>query len=703
MMRRVQIVCWLIGVIGLYPTIPPVLLASDQLPAGAPAPSYPMRLSARLQATLAGQVAGGPIKVWVYFTDKGFASEAAYQRAVLEAERRLTDTTKQRRRLRKEGSLADGYDLPVFGPYVDQVVALGARVNGRSRWLNAISVTTTPDQLIRLSQLSFVRIIEPVTVYRRPPPPALELDVATRQIVAPASHSLNYGASFTQLAQIQVPQLHDLGLSGRGITIALFDTGFNLTHEAFDSLRTRVVRQKDFVYGDDNTKDDPQQDFFAGQHDHGSQTLSTIGGHAPGQLIGPAYGAHFLLAKTESIVFEQQVEEDWWLGAVEWADSLGADIISSSLGYNSWYQFSDMDGHTAVTTQAAKIAINRGIIVVNSMGNEGQSFWQKMVAPADAEGVISVGAVDSTGVLARFSSRGPTADGRIKPDVVGMGVAVRVVNPNSGNQYSRVNGTSFAGPLVAGAVALLLEAYPSWTPAHMQQVLHTTSSQSDHPDTLTGYGLVRALKAMLTAANARLISFTSTNDLEGVLLEWHATREINLQGWRVSRRISPGGPDVLLTPTPVPGPGVGAFGSDRGYLFVDTTAVEGLTYLYTLTAVAANGLALTAQPQQTQITFIPSDSSGLPPFSLHQNYPNPFNPSTQILFDVRQTSQITLDIYNVIGQKVRTLVNGIRGAGQYSESWDGTTVLGRPLPSGVYFYRLTAGTFVSNRKMLLIR
>ena len=662
-----------------------------------------MRLSPRLQAALAEQAIGVPIKVWVYFTDKGFASEAAYQMAVLDAERRLTDTSKQRRRLRKGGALADGYDVPVYRSYIDQVAGLGVSVKGSSRWLNAISVATTPDQLLRLSQLSFVRTIEPVTVYRRSLPPTPEPDVATKRIVAPATHALNYGASFTQLAQLQVPQLHDLGLSGHGITIALFDTGFNLTHEAFDSLRTRVVRQKDFINGDDNTKDDPQQDPFAGQHDHGSETLSTIGGYAPGQLIGPAYGAQFLLAKTESIVFEQQIEEDWWLAAVEWADSLGADIISSSLGYNSWYQFSDMDGNTAVTTQAAKIAISRGIIVVNSMGNEGQSFWQKMVAPADAEGVISVGAVDSTGILAGFSSRGPTADGRIKPDVVGMGVAVRAVNPNSTNQYLRVNGTSFSAPLVAGAVALLLEAYPSWTAAHMQQVFHATASQSDHPDTLTGYGVVRSLKALLTASNARINSFISTNDVDGVLLEWHVRREINIQGWRISRRISPNGPDILLTSAAVPGRGVGAFGADHSYLFVDTTAVEGLTYLYTLTAVTANGLVLTAQPQQTQITFVPSDSSGIPPFSLHQNYPNPFNPSTQILFDVRQTSQVTLDIYNVIGQKVRTLVNGIRGAGQYTESWDGTNGVGRPMSSGVYFYRLTAGTFVSSRKMLLIR
>lgn len=701
-MQWVRTVCWLLGFVGLCLLQPPRLQASERPPLASVAPN-PTRISPRLRATLAEQAVGVPIKVWVYFNDKGISSEAAYQLAVAATEQSLTELTKQRRRLRKEGSLADGYDIPVFSPYIDQVAGLGMHVNGSSRWLNAISVTTTPERLALLSQLSFVRMIEPVTIYRSSLLPRPETDVAEKPNIVPSAHALNYGVSFTQLAQLQVPQLHALGLSGHGITIALFDTGFNLTHEAFDSLRTRVVRQKDFINNDENTKDDPQQDFFSGQHDHGSETLSTIGGYASGQLIGPAYGAQFLLAKTESTVFEQQVEEDWWMEAVEWADSLGADVISSSLGYNSWYQFSDMDGNTAVTTQAAKIAINRGIIVVNSMGNEGQSFWQKMVAPADAEGVISVGAVDSSGILAAFSSRGPTADGRIKPDVVGMGVAVRSVNPNSTNQYSRVNGTSFSTPLVAGTVALLLEAYPSWTPAHMQQVLHATANGAEHPDTLFGYGVVRALNAVLTAANSRIASFTSTNDVESVLLEWHAVREINVQGWRIVRRISPNGPDILLTPTPVPGRGSGAFGSDRTYLFVDTTAVEGLTYQYTLTAVAANGLALTAQPEQTQITFIPSNSSGIPPFSLHQNYPNPFNPSTQILFDVRQVSRITLDVYNVIGQKVRTLVNGLRGPGQYTESWDGTNGQGRPLSSGVYLYRLTAGTFVSSRKMLLIR
>ena len=642
------------------------------------------------------------LAVWVFFTDKGLLDERSYQQAVRDYDRTLTAHARLRRMRRRTGDLVDIYDLPLFDPYVQQIVASGVRLRGRSRWLNAISITATPEMIRQFTKLPFVRTIKPVAAYRRPLFPSLPDDTRLKPLTPAAGQGLNYGPAARQLTQLHVPELHDLGLSGRGVIIAILDTGYNLDHVAFDSLRTRVIAERDFINGDDQTADNPAQD-VSGQHNHGTETLSTIGGYAPGDLIGPAYGAHFLLAKTETIAFEQQIEEDWWVQGVEWADSMGADIVSSSLGYNVWYQFSDMDGRTAVTTQAATIAVSRGIVVVNSMGNEGQSLWQKMIAPADAEGVISVGAVDSTGRRAAFSSRGPTFDGRIKPDVVAMGVAVRVANPNNTTGYLRVNGTSFSAPLTAGVAALLLEAQPTWPPAQVLNALRSTAGQASTPDTLTGYGVVNALAALFTGSDSRITDFTASNDSSGVLLEWGTTFELNIQGWRLTRTVGAGGASQVLTPALIPASGAGVSGVARTYFFLDTAASAGVTYDYTLEPVNTQGIPVTTLSRFASITYIPSTTSNLPQFSLYQNFPNPFNPSTRIAFDLRYVTHVTLAIYNLLGQQVRLLVNEQRGAGHYEEPWDGTDASGRPLASGLYFYRLKADTFVSAKKMTLIR
>jgi len=675
-------------------------LVAQGLPWQSIQPSNP-RISDRYMAFLSQPVSDKTLKAWVFFTDKGITSEAGYQTALLEAERGLTE--RARRRLRRADARVDIRDLSLHQPYIQQVIAEGGQVASHSRWLNAVSVSATPGMLYRVAKLPFVRTIEPVSVYRRPIPPVPSPDVSTTGRPKPASTTtLNYGPSATQLAQLHIPELHDLGLSGRGVLMAVFDTGFNLNHTAFDSLRTRVVAERDFIHGDDNTADDPQQDIFVGQHDHGTETLSAIAGYAPGALIGPAYGAQFLLAKTESIAFEQQVEEDWWLQAMEWADSLGADIISSSLGYNVWYQISDLDGKTAVTTKAATIAVSRGIVVVNAMGNEGQTLWRRLIAPADADGIISVGAVDSLGNRAVFSSIGPTFDGRLKPDVMAMGVSVRVVNPNRTNEYFRVNGTSFSTPLVAGLTALLLEAYPHWTPAQVLAALQQTASQADAPDEFNGYGIAHALDALLTESSSQVTSFTTVSDIDGVFLKWTTGIEVDVQAWTLTRKISPGGIFEPLPSSPIPARS-GNVNGLQTYFHLDNTAVAGLTYEYALAPISNNNLPLTVQPLSSNITFIPTGTTNIPPVSLHQNIPNPFNPDTKISFDLTQDAHVKLAIYNVLGQEVRVLVNEQRGAGSYKESWNGTDAGGRVLSSGIYFYRLAAGPFQDSKKMLLLR
>jgi subtilisin family serine protease len=255
-----------------------------------------------------------------------------------------------------------------------------------------------------------------------------------------------------------------------------------------------IVAERDFVNGSDSVRESVDA--------HGTNTLSTLGGYSPGRLVGPAYAASFILAVTEDVRSETPVEEDNWAAAVEWAEALGADVISSSLGYldfdlpHTSYTDRDMNGETAVTTRAAARAAERGIVVVSSAGNGGFDPTRNTLgAPADGVRVVSVGAVTRAGERTSFSSVGPTADGRIKPDVAAMGAGV-VVARHVGNFYGAANGTSFSCPLTAGVVALLLQAHPTYAVDDVLTVLRGSASQANAPDTLLGWGIVDAAAAV---------------------------------------------------------------------------------------------------------------------------------------------------------------------------------------------------------------
>jgi subtilisin family serine protease len=287
------------------------------------------------------------------------------------------------------------------------------------------------------------------------------------------------------------------------VLVALFDTGFpNLEHEAFASMK--IVSQWDFIRGIDDVR--------GGRDGHGTATLSVIGAFRPGELVGPAYGASFMLAVTEDIRSETPIEEDNWAAAAEWVESWGADVISSSLGYASFdrphasYTDRDMDGATAVTTRAATMAAARGVVVVNSAGNGGlHPSRNTLVAPADGPFVVTAGAVDRAGVRAAFSSVGPTADGRTKPDVAALGVAVKSATVVTTSSYGAFSGTSLSCPLVAGVVALLLQAHPAYSVDDVLLALRATSSQSALPDNLLGWGIIDAVAAVDLELGSRVV------------------------------------------------------------------------------------------------------------------------------------------------------------------------------------------------------
>ena len=275
-----------------------------------------------------------------------------------------------------------------------------------------------------------------------------------------------------------------------------------LTYEAFDSLH--VVDQWDFINDDNNTANETDSETHDNQHNHGTSVLSIMGAYVPGTLIGPAFGSEYLLAKTEIVAEEIQQEEDNYVAALEWGEANGADVVNSSLGYLDWYSYCDMDGNTAVTTIGVDIAASLGLVCVTSAGNwanedppedpcESLSYY--ISAPADADSVIAVGAVSSDSLIAYFSSRGPSYDGRIKPEVSALGVGVAAANPAGG--YSVFySGTSASSPLVAAAAAVLLSANPQWTNMEIREALMMTASQADIPNNDYGYGIVNIWSAL---------------------------------------------------------------------------------------------------------------------------------------------------------------------------------------------------------------
>ncbi|HQL24976.1 MAG TPA: S8 family serine peptidase, partial [candidate division Zixibacteria bacterium] len=372
--------------------------------------------------------------------------------------------------------------------------------------------------LAAVAALPFVAEIRPVAVFKRSLPDLSEVRSDGPGSAALAPDALNYGYAQAQLEQINVPAVHEKGLDGSGVTLAVFDTGFRKTHEVFANAfaEGRVLAEWDFVFNDGNTDYEPSVD-WSSSTSHGTLTWSTSGGYKSGRIIGPAYRANFLLAKTEDVRSETSVEEDNWVAALEWADTLGADVITSSLGYSDWYSYSDMDGQTCITTIAAATAAGLGIVVVNSMGNEGPGSGT-LTAPADAHPIIACGAVDINGSIAGFSSRGPTYDGRMKPEVVACGVSTSAATNGSDISYGTASGTSLSTPLVAGAAVLLVQAQPSFTPEMIRLALMQTADRASSPDNTYGWGLIDA-----DAATSWGVSMAADSTINNGPLKVHFT------------------------------------------------------------------------------------------------------------------------------------------------------------------------------------
>jgi serine protease AprX len=455
------------------------------------------KISTNLKMMIQRQGEQASFTVWIFFKDKGYDVNEKMQAA-----RSLRNPRSLKRRMRhlKYTPLVDEYDVPVEDKYIQSVQSFTIRIRHCSRWLNAVSAEAYGHALQRIANLDFVKKIDRVRSFYFREPDLIQAQSMEKPSLVAEPHAFDYGPSFNQLNQINVPVLHDLGYSGKGVLICMLDTGFkNFTHQALDHLDIQATW--DFVNDDPNVFDEDGQ---MGLGNHGTQTLGTIGGYHPGELVGPAYGASYILGKTENTDWERHIEEDHWVAGAEWADDLGADIISSSLGYR--YEFTDgeedytsedMDGETAIVTQGANIAASRGILIVNSAGNEGPALpgENTIIAPADSPHVIAAGAVHPSGIRVEFSSMGPTADGRVKPDVMAQGYDVYTVEIGGFSIYDSVAGTSFACPLTAGVAALILEINPTWTNQDIMEAIKSTADNSSNPDSEYGWGIVDAYGA----------------------------------------------------------------------------------------------------------------------------------------------------------------------------------------------------------------
>ena len=432
------------------------------------------------------------IHAWIMFKDKGPNVTERKQNVTLHPK-----TLKRRTKLFADP--VSWYDVPVYQEYINPIISVGAEVRRESKWLNALSVFASIEQIQAIAAMNYVKRIQPVAKLRR------EKHKPTNNMTNTGrrnSSLLDYGLAQTQIEMMNCDLAHDIGYFGQGVRILVIDTGFDLTHEAFDSLH--VIDQWDFINDDNNTANETDSETHDNQHSHGTSVLSIMGAYVPGTLIGPAFGSEYLLAKTEIVAEEIQQEEDNYVAALEWGEANGADIVNSSLGYLDWYSYCDMDGNTAITTIGVDIAASLGLVCVTSAGNwanqdppedpcESLSYY--ISAPADADSVIAVGAVSADSLIVYFSSRGPSYDGRIKPEVSALGVGVAAANPAGG--YSVFySGTSASSPLVAGAAAVLFSANPQWTNMEIREALMMTASQADIPNNDYGYGIVNIWSAL---------------------------------------------------------------------------------------------------------------------------------------------------------------------------------------------------------------
>jgi serine protease AprX len=437
-----------------------------------------------------------PNKYFIRFTDKNNSPYSIDNPSQFLSQRAID------RRVNQDISI-DVTDLPVNPDYLQGVAELGATILNPSKWLNGVTVyTENPAVIAAIEALPYVA---GVTKSPENQPGGNDLYSNTDKSFflhetynkvnentlkqADQTGAFDYGFGFNQVQMLNGDVFHEMGYRGQGKVIAVLDAGFinANTLTVFDSIwqNNQVLGTRDFVRGGEVLFD---------EHPHGSMVLSCMAANVPGQLIGTAPKASYWLLRSEDGATEYIIEEYNWVSAAEFADSVGADVINSSLGYTEFndpgqnHTYADMDGNSTPVTIGADMAAKKGILVVNSLGNEGSSAWYYLSAPSDGDSVLGIGAVDGSGIYAGFSSHGPSYDGRVKPDVVAQGSGVAIVDPYGGG-LTFGGGTSFSSPILAGMAACLWQANPSLNNMQIAQAIRESASQYSTPDDFLGHGI----------------------------------------------------------------------------------------------------------------------------------------------------------------------------------------------------------------------
>lgn len=638
-------------------------------------------------------------KYMVYFKDKGTEANIVLKKssALQEfASKELTPRAIERRKKVMGENYFTYDDMPLNKNYVDQIESRGIKIANKLKWLNAVSCYLSDKQLNEIKNLPFIQKIETVKTLVSSYPIEQNIVPEAKKQSLKKTTSLDYGESLSQNNLSDIPAVHDLGINGDGVVVGILDSGFRW--KTLPSLSTKnVLAEHDFVFNDNVTANESQD--IPSQDNHGTAVFSIMAGYAPGFLIGPAYGASFILAKTENVPSETHAEEDNYAAALEWMDSIGVDITSSSLGYSLFdnstfsYSYNDMNGNTTIVAKAANAAFERGISTFTAAGNDGNNSWYYISSPGDAFNILTVGAVTNQNILASYSSHGPTSDGRIKPEIVTMGSSVQHAVAGT-TTYQKGNGTSYATPIAAGIAALLKSTYPFLTNRQIRDIFIACGDNTDNPNNDRGYGLISA---------KRLICYPNINNVGSQFILnkiFMPAQDVDATTVNIFYKTGSGNYQNSFM----------SFDGNYKYTFTLPQIHEGEQLKFYFTYTTTTG-SIIREPEGDKIysldlsndkiiTDVKNNFEIPKNYSLAQNYPNPFNPATVINYSVPAAANVKLKIYDVLGNEIASLVNEYKQPGNYSIQFSANKY---GLSSGVYFYTLNADNFTQTRKMIYLK
>ncbi len=642
-------------------------------------------------------------KYLIYFKDKDVApgnalykNEAVYNEAMSLLTQRCIE---RREKVMPANHLVTYADIPIKTEYINDIIKLGIKIQNKLRWFNAVSAYLTTGQKSEVLKYSFVEKVVPVRIFRIDPNMPVVKNPTVDQSRVQSSSS-DYGPSYPQYELCKIPEVQAKGITGKGVIIGILDDGFIWQHHEALAAR-KVLNQYNFVFHTTSVAPQPGDSPVSGQH--GTYVFSILAGYKVGSIIGPAYNSSFLLAKTEDDRSESPIEEDNYAAALQWMESQGVDITTSSLGYNIFddtvkspiYTYKDLNGNTSLITKAINLAFDRGVLTFTAAGNEGDNSWHYVDFPADGFNVLAVGAVYNDNTVAAFSSRGPTYDGRIKPDVVAQGVNVYGADANTTNGYEYADGTSCSTPIAAGIGAMLLSTFPYLTNVQAREILRETAGNASSPNNDRGWGLLNAEKA---------ISYPNIYDNNG-------SYEVN-KIFFSDHGVIPSSAKIHYSNT------------DNSFTTANLTYNDTLKYGFILPSMPNDtkvyfyytyndSLGSSHQdPTSDYYTYIYGDTNIVtgvmnntvaPEYVLSTNYPNPFNSSTTIVFNSAVTQHAKLIIMDAIGQVVKVLFDGMATPGSYSLVWNGKNSSGKFCASGVYYYILKLGGKDYGNKMILLK